>query len=113
AWEPALYLLAPRIRMAKGEVRAAVEGERVGGVDHHLAREILDVRELDRMLGAAPQGRQHDDLAEGGGLGERPRRGLRAGRLRPVLQLPRIAGADLHLMPEAGEPRPERLADIA
>ena len=84
-----------------------------GGIDHHRAVEVPGLRHLERVLRALPQGRQYQDLPESGGLREGPGRRLGAGLLDPVLQLPGVAGADLDLMPEAGETSPERLAYVA
>src|SRR6476660_3074475 len=65
------------------------------------------------MLGAAPEGREDEDLPERRRLGESPRgRPVPLAR-HPLRELPRLTRPDLDLAPQPDEPAPERLAHRA
>jgi hypothetical protein len=69
----ALDAFAERVLAANRELggEACREVERVHGVDHDLAREVVRAGLGDRLLGCIAEDRQHDQLAVRRGVGER------------------------------------------
>src|ERR1051326_4334717 len=112
--QPALHAFAEGVVETDGELRGAGrEVERIRGVDDDLTVEIVRARHLDRALRPLTVRREHDDVAELRGVGERPGRCAVARVRRPLLQLLRAARADTDFMTELQEPAREHFSDVA
>ncbi len=84
---------------------------RVGRVDHRLARKVRRAGGRERIERHVAFHRQHDELAELGRVGEAC--GLRAFMLREeILQLAGVTGAECDLMPVLDKSGGERLRHI-
>ena len=109
-----LHLFAEGVVEADVELRlAGGEVERIGGVDHDFAVEVVEATEADRVLRPRAMRREDEHVAELRRLFERAGRSLLARLFCPVAQLFRIARADLHVMSELDEPAGQHFADVA
>ena len=111
----ALDALAERVIEAKREAHRSVVAiyERVGGIDHHLACELVGPSELQGLLGRRSKCRKHDELTERRRVGERlARASLALGDPRLDLLRPGAARSQHHLVVPRCEPAAEGLPDV-